>query len=198
MTTTNLEQAVLTEDELSELLAAEIPTTLEGSSLESSNKAAGARNFKTRQFTLVSLPCLTIYLQGLPASAPPALEDFTFSWALNAGALKLRVLGYPSLPLATKRAIANSFTTLIAADGLFTPAHPTLLTSIIKEHPILIQSAGGLAALTAKALNATEAASTVADWLTQLSLQPTTYHLATDQSTPAEDFDLNTLSLELV
>ena len=190
MTNENLN---LTEEELASLLEAEIPATTPAAPANGS----GAKSFKTRQFTLVSLPCLTIYLQGLPIEAPPSIEDFTFSWALANGVLKLRVLGYPSLPLPAKRLIQESFTKLIRADLLFTPEHATLVKRIVQEHPILISSAGGVKALSEKALNATAAADTISDWLTQLALQPTTQAplVEATELTPEE---LETLTLELL
>ena len=184
----------LSASELSDLLESEIPSTTPD---PKSPAKPQSKSFRTKQFTLVSLPCLTIYLQGYPNCNPPAVEDFTFSWALESGALKLRVLGYPSLPLATKRAIANSFTTLIAADQLFTPAHASLVTSIVKQHPTLITSAGGLPALTSKALNATAAASTVAEWLHELEQQDTTF-IEQELGTELSAADLDSLVLELV
>ena len=191
MTDTNLN---LSASELSALIESEIPSTAPD---PKSPAKPQSKSFRTKQFTLVSLPCLTIYLQGYPNCNPPAVEDFTFSWALESGALKLRVLGYPSLPLATKRAIASTFTNLIRANQLFTPAHASLVTSIVKQHPTLITSAGGLPALTSKALNATAAASTVAEWLHELEQQDINF-IEQELGTELSAADLDSLVLELV
>lgn len=191
MTDTNL---TLSASELAALLESEIPSTPDEPTTKPASKS---KSFRTKQFTLVSLPCLTIYLQGYPTCNPPAVEDFTFSWALESGALKLRVLGYPSLPLATKRSIASTFTGLIRADQLFTPAHASLVTSLVKQHPALITSAGGLPALTSKALNATAAASTVAEWLHELEQQDTNF-IEAELGTELSAADLDSLMLELV
>ena len=191
MTDTNL---TLSASELSALLESEIPSTTPDPKLPAKPQA---KSFRTKQFTLVSLPCLTIYLQGYPNSSPPAVEDFTFNWALESGALKLRVLGYPSLPLATKRAIASTFTNLIRSNQLFTPAHASLVTSLVKQHPTLITSAGGLPALASKALNATAAASTVAEWLHELEQQDTNF-IEQELGTELSATDLDSLVLELV
>ena len=191
MTDTNL---TLSASELSALIESEIPATTPE---PTTNHKPQSKSFRTKQFTLVSLPCLTIYLQGYPNCQPPAVEDFTFSWALESGALKLRVLGYPSLPLATKRSIAATFTSLIRSNQLFTPAHASLVTSIVKQHPVLITSAGGLPALTSKALNASAAASTVAEWLHELEQQDTTY-IEAELGTELSAADLDSLVLELV
>ncbi len=190
MTDTNL---TLTSSELAALLESEIPAT----TTPDAKPHSKSKSFRTKQFTLVSLPCLTIYLQGYPNCNPPAVEDFTFSWALESGALKLRVLGYPSLPLATKRSIASTFTSLIRSDQLFTPAHASLVTSIVKQHPTLITSAGGLPALTSKALNASAAASTIAEWLHELEQQDTTF-IESELGTELSAADLDSLVLELV
>ena len=191
MTDSNL---TLSASELSALLESEIPSTTPDPKPLAKPQS---KSFRTKQFTLVSLPCLTIYLQGYPNYSPPAVEDFTFSWALESGALKLRVLGYPSLPLATKRLVASTFTSLIRSDQLFTPAHASLVTSIVKQHPVLITSAGGLPALTSKALNASAAASTVAEWLHELEQQDTTY-IEAELGTELSAADLDSLVLELV
>lgn len=144
----------------------DLPTEAEASA---EGRPAKRSSLRTKQFTLISLPCLTVYLQGastnpLPELTADSLPDFLAA-AHAAGVLKLRRLGYPPMTNAERGAVQESFALLASSAKLFTEAHLTLLKEILAECPSLAASAGGLAAFQTKALNKTSALEQATEWL---------------------------------
>lgn len=165
----------------------------EATTLPSTTSAASATNPQTnprdkkradgrRQFTLASLPFLTIYLQGTPSHLPPSLstnpsaitllpEDLALAHSL--GTLKLRALPYPMLPTATRSHYLTKFRTLVADGKAFSAEWLAALKELITANPILLESTT-LARIQDEFLSSTRASQALDDWLATLPPLPTT------------------------
>lgn len=158
----------MNEPDMMELLAGELDSI--SPATEASSQASG--KLGTKQFTLLSLPFLTVYLQGAPRLPAPDLAEFTFSWAARAGILKSRLLGYQLIPVPVKKGYQSQLLKLAQSDQLFSPVHLEQTKRLLMDYPELVTSAGGLSSLREKALNPARAAQAVSDWYEVLPYLP--------------------------
>lgn len=147
-----------------------------------------------RQFTLASLPFLTIYLQGIPsylpgslalALDPKAAQPLPGSLALaqDLGVLKLRALPYPRLEQATRIHYGATFQSLVAVGKAFTTEWLATTKELLTKNPILLESTT-LARIQDEFLSSTRATQALGNWLATLPDLPTN-----PTSTPALSLD---------
>lgn len=154
----------------------------------------------TTQFTLASLPFVSIYLQG-PALYSDALLPVTTdgipAWTaatLATGQLRIRRIGYRPIPHDAAADLVGQLTNIINRHGLLSLEYRTYLSVLIKDVPILWDSIGGADGLLTKAVSAERALAAIKDW----QAYATTLPIATPADTPTTveplaDVDLNSL-----
>ncbi len=141
-----------------------------------------------RQFTLASLPFLTIYLQGIPDYLPPSLAldqplPGSLALAQDLGVLKLRALPYPLLEQATRIHYGATFQSLVANGKAFTTEWLAATKELLTKNPILLESTT-LARVQDEFLSSTRATQALGNWLSTLPALPTN-----PTSTPALSLD---------
>lgn len=130
-----------------------------------------------RQFTLASLPFLTIYLQGIPDYLPPSLAldqplPGSLALAQDLGVLKLRTLPYLPLEQATRIHYGATFQSLVANGKAFTTEWLAVTKELLTKNPILLESTT-LARIQDEFLSSTRATQALGNWLATLPALPT-------------------------
>lgn len=121
---------------------------------------------RTTQFTLASLPFVTIYLQGAATDptqlATPAIYELP-AWTKTAP-LRYRRLPFKAIPTAAIPELIDRLTATIKANGLLSTDYRATIASMIKDYPTLWQAIGGSTGLLSKAVSPERALDAITNW----------------------------------
>lgn len=146
----------------------------------------------TTQFTLASLPFLTIYLQGA-ATYPEALQSFPndqlTAWTAAAsatGLLRYRRISYRPLSPDITKATIDHLGDIISKHGLLSIEYRQWLSKLVQDHPIIWESIGGSNGLLSKAASPERAFDAITSWQCYAKTLPIATATPTQQAPTVE------------